>query len=377
MKAVVADLRGKLDAAMQGGSEEARARHVARGKLLARERVDLLLDPGIAVPRAVAARRLRHVWRRRPFRQPDHRHRPHQRPRMRRRRQRRHHQGRHLLSHDGEEAPAGAGDRAREPSALHLPGRFRRRVPAAAGRDLSRRAPLRPHLLQPGPHVGAGHSADRDRDGLVHRRRRLRAGDVRREHHRAQSGHDLSRRAAAGEGGDRRGGERGGLGRRRRPQPAIRRHRLLRDRRRPCHRHRAPHRRQPQPREAALSRAASAARAALSGGGDLRHRAGRPAHALRRPRRHRAHRRRLRARRVQGALRPDAGLRLRPHPRLSRRHPRQQRHPVQRERAQGRALHRAGEPAQHSAASSCRTSPASWSAANTRPEASPRTAPRW
>ena len=46
MKAVVADLRGKLDAAMQGGSEEARARHVTRGKLLARDRVNLLLDPG-------------------------------------------------------------------------------------------------------------------------------------------------------------------------------------------------------------------------------------------------------------------------------------------------------------------------------------------
>src|SRR5215468_12647724 len=46
MKALVADLRGKLDAAMRGGSEEARARHVARGKLLARERVNLLLDAG-------------------------------------------------------------------------------------------------------------------------------------------------------------------------------------------------------------------------------------------------------------------------------------------------------------------------------------------
>src|SRR5262249_5181298 len=46
MKALVADLRGKLEAAMQGGSAEARARHVARGKLLARERVGLLLDPG-------------------------------------------------------------------------------------------------------------------------------------------------------------------------------------------------------------------------------------------------------------------------------------------------------------------------------------------
>jgi 3-methylcrotonyl-CoA carboxylase beta subunit len=46
MKALVVDLRTRLDGAMQGGSEEARARHVARGKLLARDRVNLLLDPG-------------------------------------------------------------------------------------------------------------------------------------------------------------------------------------------------------------------------------------------------------------------------------------------------------------------------------------------
>src|SRR3954447_16232941 len=46
MHGLVEDLRGNVEAAMQGGSEEARARHVARGKLLARERVNLLLDPG-------------------------------------------------------------------------------------------------------------------------------------------------------------------------------------------------------------------------------------------------------------------------------------------------------------------------------------------
>ena len=46
MQELVEELRGKLQTAMQGGSEEARARHVARGKLLARERVNLLLDPG-------------------------------------------------------------------------------------------------------------------------------------------------------------------------------------------------------------------------------------------------------------------------------------------------------------------------------------------
>src|SRR5919201_5812697 len=46
MKALVPGLREKLETAMQGGSEEARARHVARGKLLARDRINLLLDPG-------------------------------------------------------------------------------------------------------------------------------------------------------------------------------------------------------------------------------------------------------------------------------------------------------------------------------------------
>jgi 3-methylcrotonyl-CoA carboxylase beta subunit len=46
MKALVEDLRARLSAARQGGSEAARARHLARGKLLARDRVDRLLDPG-------------------------------------------------------------------------------------------------------------------------------------------------------------------------------------------------------------------------------------------------------------------------------------------------------------------------------------------
>ncbi|WP_245194834.1 carboxyl transferase domain-containing protein [Kitasatospora phosalacinea] len=43
---LVAELRGKLAAAALGGGERARAKHVARGKLLPRERVDTLLDPG-------------------------------------------------------------------------------------------------------------------------------------------------------------------------------------------------------------------------------------------------------------------------------------------------------------------------------------------
>ena len=46
LKALVDDLRARLAEVRQGGSEAARARHLARGKLLARERVDRLLDPG-------------------------------------------------------------------------------------------------------------------------------------------------------------------------------------------------------------------------------------------------------------------------------------------------------------------------------------------
>ena len=45
--------------------------------------------------------------------------------------------------------------------------------------------------------------------------------------------------------------------------------------------------------------------------------------------------------------------------------------------AQGRPLHRARAPSGRSRSSSSRTSPASWSAASTRPAASPRTGRRW
>jgi 3-methylcrotonyl-CoA carboxylase beta subunit len=44
--ALVADLRRRLAAVAMGGSARARDRHVSRGKLLPRDRVDTLLDPG-------------------------------------------------------------------------------------------------------------------------------------------------------------------------------------------------------------------------------------------------------------------------------------------------------------------------------------------
>src|SRR5438445_6460177 len=48
MGALVAELRLRLAKARQGGPERARERHVKAGKLLARERVERLLDPGTA-----------------------------------------------------------------------------------------------------------------------------------------------------------------------------------------------------------------------------------------------------------------------------------------------------------------------------------------
>ena len=46
MEALVGELRERLGRVALGGPEASRQRHVARGKLLARDRIDALLDPG-------------------------------------------------------------------------------------------------------------------------------------------------------------------------------------------------------------------------------------------------------------------------------------------------------------------------------------------
>ncbi|TMG81259.1 MAG: methylcrotonoyl-CoA carboxylase, partial [Betaproteobacteria bacterium] len=46
LAALVADLRAKVASIEQGGGEATRERHTGRGKLLPRERVRMLLDPG-------------------------------------------------------------------------------------------------------------------------------------------------------------------------------------------------------------------------------------------------------------------------------------------------------------------------------------------
>ncbi len=212
---------------------------------------------------------------------------------MRDRVQRRHRQGRHLLPDDGEETPARAGDRRAEPPALRLPGRLGRRQPAQPGRRLPRPRPLRPHLLQPGQPVGQEHPADRGGDGLVHGRRRLRAGHERRIDHRQGTGHHLPGRPAAGEGRHRRGGERRRPGRRRRAHAPVGRGRLLRQQRRaragPGPRHRRP----PEPPQAQAGADSCAGRAALRGRRALRRDPDRHAQAVRRARSHRPHRRRF------------------------------------------------------------------------------------
>lgn len=44
MRALIDDLHARLAQTARGGSDEARAKHVARGKLLPRDRVEQLLD---------------------------------------------------------------------------------------------------------------------------------------------------------------------------------------------------------------------------------------------------------------------------------------------------------------------------------------------
>src|SRR3954471_13831615 len=48
MRGLVVELREKLNQVAGGGGKVSRARHASRGKMLARERVDLLVDPGTA-----------------------------------------------------------------------------------------------------------------------------------------------------------------------------------------------------------------------------------------------------------------------------------------------------------------------------------------
>ena len=116
-------------------------------------------------------------------------------------------------------------------------------------------------------------------------------------------GHHLPGRPAPGEGGHRRGGERGGAGRRRRALPDERGGGPLRAGRGTCPGHRARHRGPPDHAQGAAVGRRRARGAALRPAGDRRRRSHEPAQGLRRARGHRARGGRQPLRRVQGALR--------------------------------------------------------------------------
>ena len=171
----------------------------------------------------------------------------------------------------GEEASARAGDRAREPAALHLSGRFRRRQPAAPGPRSSPTAIIsaassttRPTCPPPAsPQIAVVMGSCTAGGAYV-------PAMSDETHHRAQPGHHFSRRPAAGEGRDRRGGERGRARRRRRPYAPLRRRRLLCRRRRPCAGDVPPHRRPSQRRRRRSISRWRAARSRLRSRGALR-----------------------------------------------------------------------------------------------------------
>src|ERR1041385_7134814 len=130
MEQLVSELRERTAQVARGGGEKALEKHRSRGKLTARERIDRLVDPdsaflelsalaawdlydgaapgaGIVTGIGVVEGRGGVVVRR----------------------EGRDGQGRHVFPADGQEAPAGAGDRPPEPPAVPLPRRLGRRLP--------------------------------------------------------------------------------------------------------------------------------------------------------------------------------------------------------------------------------------------------------
>ena len=239
---LVAQLREKMAAAALGGSAKSRERHVSRGKLLPRDRVDGLLDPGSPLLEVAP------------------------------------------LAADGmydDECPgagiiAGIGrvsgrecmivaNDATVKGGTYYPITVKKHLRA---QEIARQnrlpciylvdsggafLPRQDEVFPDRDHFGRifynqatmsadGHPADRGGARLVHRGRRLRTRDERRSRHRPQPGHDLPGWPAAGEGRDRRGRDRRRPRRRRPALQDLRRHRPSRPRRPRRAAHRATHR---------------------------------------------------------------------------------------------------------------------------------------
>ncbi len=240
-----------------------------------------------------------------------------------------------------------------EPSALPLPGRFRRRLPAACRTRSSPTASTsaassstRPTCPPQGiPQIAVVMGSCTAGGAYV-------PAMCDETHHRARPGHDLPRRPAAGEGGDRArwssaedlGGGRRARAHLRRGRPSTRRTTATRSR--ICRRIVAGLNRVKRPARGA----ARAGAAALRSGRAVR-RGARPISRTTYDVREVIARLvdGSRVRRVQAPVRHHAGVRLRPSLRLPGRHRRQQRHPVLGIGAEGRAFHRAVLPARHPA----------------------------
>ena len=238
MTAKLAELDAEHAKALAGGGEKYVKRHHDRGKMTARERIEMLRRPRLAVPGAEPAGRLRQrlqvgasvvtgigavegvecmLGRQRPDGQ-----------------------GRHQQPVDAEEDAAGQPDRPAEPAAGDLAGRVRRRRPADAEGDLH---PRRTDVPRPDPAVGGGHPDHRAGVRQLHRGRRLHPRHVRPRRDDQGTLEGVPGRAAAGEDGHRRGVRRRVARRRRDARPHFGSGRLLRGRRTRRHPDRPPHRR--------------------------------------------------------------------------------------------------------------------------------------
>ena len=346
MLAKLAELDAEHAKALAGGGEKYVERHHDRGKLPARERIELLRRPGLAVPGAVPAGGVGQRLHGR--RQRGHRHRRRRGRRVHDHRQRPDRQGRRQQPVDAEEDPAGQPDRAARtgcrssrwssPAARTCPPR--RRSSSRAGRCSAtspgcRRPGIPTIALVFGNSTAGGAYVPGMSDYVVMVKERSKV---------FLAGPPLVKMATGEEsddeslGGAEMHARTSGLA----DYFAVDELDAIRIGRRIVAR--LNWRKQgpaPEPVD----------RAAVRRRGAARHRPADLKDPVRPARGDRPHRRRLRLRRVQAALRLVAGHRLGAAARLPDRHPRQRaRRAVQRGVAEGHPVHPAGQPRRHAAA---------------------------
>ena len=320
---LMSQVRNEGEKICEGGGAKAIENQHAKGRLTARERIELLIDPGTFFELGLyAAYGMYEEWGGAAGRRRDHRYRASSDAHGDDHRERCHGESGRIFPHDLEESDSRPEHRHREPHPDDLSGGFGGRFPAAAGRCFSRHRRLRARLPQQRRHVGAGHSADRGHHGHVRGRRRIPASDVRsRSDDRWQR--IISRRSGAGAGGNRTesfGGRSGRCGHARRHQrhggfPRTGRSRLPRA-------HSLDRGKVGIPTPVSLG-SQEAGRTGAGRRGNLRHLRFLSRASLRHERDSGARARWQPLRRVQARVRQDSDLRLRTHRRLCRGHCRQ------------------------------------------------------